>query len=335
MALAALHSSLDLFAIWSEDRLEHVPQRARLGHPKPLRCFGQLPALPPAPTREGLWSAPAPRPLGRGDRMGVWATPATAPRRGTVLLVPPWKIASPSLVAGYGRLLAAAGHDVWLVCPPHHLHRTAPGARSGEGFVSLDLRRLRGTFEALVLELRILARLAAERGPVGLVGLSLGALVGAFAATAPERLDFAALVAPPRLALVMTETGIGRRYRRLAARAGSPFPPAAALDSALAAFDPSARGLTARRTFIGAGLHDRVAPAAGAVALARAWGVRPALYGRGHMTLLFLCAQLRRDLARFASPQPSPRHVVVRRWKLFGRGSARSPWRGSESPNPY
>src|SRR6266536_1790581 len=206
MAFAALHSSLDLFAVWTEDRLHREPERARLGHPKLLRCFGPLPPLPAPAPREGGWSAPAPRPLGPSDRMAVCATRAAAPWRGTVLLVPPWKIASPGLVAGYTRLLAAAGHDVWLVCPPHHLQRTAPGARSGEGFVSLDLRRLRATFEALVLELRVLASLAAQRGPVGLVGLSLGALAGAFAATAPERLDFAALVAPPELALVMAET---------------------------------------------------------------------------------------------------------------------------------
>src|SRR2546427_110486 len=76
-----------------------------------------------------------------------------APRRGRgpALLVPPGKTASTRLVAGYVSLLLRSGHDVWLLSPPHHLERTAPGSRSGEGFVSLDLERLRAVFEQLVL----------------------------------------------------------------------------------------------------------------------------------------------------------------------------------------
>ena len=96
--------------------------------------------------------------------MSVRATPAGGERRGTVLLVPPWKISRPELVSGYARLLAEAGHDVWLICPPRHLERAEPGSRSGEGFISLDLARLRAVFEQLVLELRVCAALAASQG---------------------------------------------------------------------------------------------------------------------------------------------------------------------------
>ncbi len=234
--------------------------------------------------------------------MSVRCTPARGPRRGTLLLVPPWKIGSPRLVAGYRRLFAALGWDVWLVCLPHHLER-ARGARSGEGFVTLDLGALRATFEQLVLELRVLMALAAPRGEVGLVGLSLGALAAALAATAPERLDFAALVAPPSLEAVLLETPIGHRYRRLAAASGSPLPAAPGLLDALAPFDPARRRPTAGSLFIAAGRYDAVSPMRGPRALAEAWGVPLHAYPRGHMTLLFLCRALRRDLALVAGPR--------------------------------
>ncbi len=51
-----------------------------------------------------------------------------------------------------------------------------------------------------------------------------------------------------------------------------------------------------------AGREDRIASAPEAAALARAWGVEPRLYGRGHLTLLFGCRAVRRDVARFLAP---------------------------------
>jgi predicted alpha/beta hydrolase family esterase len=233
--------------------------------------------------------------------MSIRVTPARGARRSIALLVPPWKIAHARLVAGYTRLLARAGQEVWLVCPPHHLDRTLPGARSGEGFVSLDLRRLRAVFEQFVVEIRVLAALASRRGPVGLVGLSLGGLAGALAATAPERLDYAALVAPADISLTMSATRIGLRYRRLAALAGAGLPDEAALAEALTPFDPSRRAPTARRIFLASGAHDRIAPPGGPAALARAWRMPLHTYERGHMSLLFLCRALRRDLASFVA----------------------------------
>jgi hypothetical protein len=304
MPLGFAHRALDALAIWTEDRVRRTPEPCRLDSPEPLSCFGALPPAPETAPVAGPWSAPSPLPLHVGDRVSVVATPAAGERRGTALLVPPWKIRRAGLVGGYTRLLAASGLDVWLVCPPHHLDRAPPGARSGEAFVSLDVRRMRLVFEQSVLELRVLAALAARRGPVGIVGISLGALAGGLAATAPEPLDFAALIAPPDLGLVLAETGIGRRYRGLALAAGSAWPDADALAAALAPFDPALRSPTARRQFVAGALHDGVAPLAGVRRLASAWGVAPALYPRGHLSLIFLCRALRRDLARFAGEEP-------------------------------
>jgi predicted alpha/beta hydrolase family esterase len=235
--------------------------------------------------------------------MAVLARRARGPRRGTAVLVPPWKVPGLAAVGGWTRLLARQRLDVWTLVPPRHLERTAPGTRSGEAFVSPDLPALAAALEQLVVEVRLLLALARARGgEVVLVGLSLGALGAALAATAPEAPDLAALVAPPAdLETVLAATGIGRRYAALAARAGAPIPPRDALAPMLAPFRPGARRPTARRTFVAAGREDRIAPPGDAIALARAWGVEPRLYDRGHLTLLFGCRAVRRDLARFVS----------------------------------
>jgi hypothetical protein len=298
-----LDRAIDAFAMWTEDRRSRAAMAFREASPAPLDCFGALPPLQsPAPS-SGPWRAPSPRPAEGDAMMAVHARAALGDRRGTVVLVPPWKVPGLGVVAGYARLLARAGYGVWTLVPPRHLQRALPGARSGEGFVSPDLVALRGAFEQLVLEIRVLAALARSGGgAVGVVGLSLGALGAALAATAPERLDFAALVAPPAdLAAVFAETPIGKRYLALAHRAGAPPPPPDALGQMLAPFRADARPPTARRVLVAVGRDDRIALDEAALALAAAWGATARLYPRGHLTLLFACRALRRDLARFVA----------------------------------
>jgi len=243
--------------------------------------------------------------------MAIHAVASRAPFRGTVVLVPPWKIEAASLLSGYTDLLARAGFDVWLLVPPEHMERAAPGTPSGHGFASLDLVRFRALFEQLVTEIRVALTMAASRGSVGLVALSLGALAASIALPAAEEVAFATLIAPPAdLASVVCDTPIGRRYRRLAERAGSKWPDRDAIRSALAPFAPGGRSRPSCRTLIAVGRHDRIALPAGAVALARAWRVEPRVYARGHLTLLFCCRALRDDLGRFLSLDGAP----ARRW---------------------
>ena len=286
--------------MWWEDRVARTPAPFRHGPPGPLGCFGPIPATPPAPAGPGEWSAPAPGGgTGADDRMRIHCRVARGSFRGTALLLPPWKLPRAGLLGGWTDLLARSGFDAWVLVPPHHLERAAPGTRSGEEFASPDLGRLRASFEQTVMEVRVAAAMARQRGPAGVVGLSLGALAAALAATGPEPLDFAALVAPPDLAWVAERTPIGRRLARLAFRGGAPLPPAAALRAALEPLAPRRRRPTARRLLVAAGLDDVIAGREGPEGLARAWGVAPRLYPRGHLTLLFACGALRRDLSAF------------------------------------
>ncbi len=281
--------------MWVEDRLARDPQGFRDASRSPLTCFDPLGDLPPAPEGPGRFSLAIP---GFGGPVVLHAFPAAGRRRGTAVLVPPWKTPPPARFRRWTALLAGAGWETWFVVPPEHLERTPPGGRSGEGLVGPDLSRTRRAMEELVREIRLSCAVAAGRGPVGLVGFSLGALAAALAATGPEPLAFAALLAPPDLALVAERTAIGRRYRRLAERAGAPLPGAAALRASLAPLDPARRRPTARRLLVAGGAHDVIA-LRGPESLARAWGLEPRLYPRGHLTLLFACRALRRDVLRF------------------------------------
>lgn len=288
--------------MWLEDRVDRAPSPFRAVAASPLACFSPLPALPSAPDRPGRWQAPSPWP-GAAAPLEVQVAWPEGPARGVAILVPPWKIARPALVRGWRGRLLAAGWEVWLAVPPFHMARAAAGQRSGEGFVSPDLARLRAAVGQLVVELRTLSALAAGRGlPTALVGLSLGALGAALCATTPESPPAVALVAPPLdLTAVLTRTRLGRRYRRLAEAAGAPIPEAAALAALLAPFDAGARPPVARRIFLATGHHDAVATRRGHLPVVHGWGTRPRCYARGHLTLLFACRQVRTDLVAFLS----------------------------------
>lgn len=291
--------------MWMEDRVRHDAQRYLPCRSTLLDCFGPLERLPDLPAAEGLWTAASPRPLRPGDRMSLHVIFRRAPFRGTVVVSPPWKIESPELVRRYTDLLSGAGYDVWVIVPPEHMERASPGTRSGHGFATLDLGRFRALFEQLVLEIRTALAMAAARGPAGLVALSLGALSASFAIASPEAPGFAALVAPPAdLPAVLSTTPIGRRYRRLAIQAGSRWPGARQIGADLAVFDPRSLARPASRLLLAVGRYDRIALTEGAMALARAWRISPNVYARGHLTLLFRCRALLRDLAGFVSHPP-------------------------------
>ncbi len=280
----SLHELLDRLAMAWEDRVARPPAPFRPGPEAPVDPAGPLP--PPPPLR---------------------IHPARGRRAGTVVLVPPWKIRSTAVLAGWVRALRAAGLETWVAVPPFHLERTPRGERPGEGSISPDLAATGAALSQAVGEVRAAVALARRDGaPVGLCGLSLGALVAAWAACGPEPVEAAALVAPPAdLLAVFRETAIGRRYAALAERAGAPVPPPDRLGPLLAGLSPLDRRPSGVRVLVVAGAHDRVAPGGGA-ALARAWGLPLRLLPRGHLSLLLGTPGIRREVAAFLSATSSP-----------------------------
>jgi pimeloyl-ACP methyl ester carboxylesterase len=304
----SFHRAVDRLAMGFEDRVRRAPQAYRPGPVGSLDVLGRLGPLPPPPAGSGAWQAPSPPPF-EGDRIRVHVEAATGRRRGTAILVPPWKLRARGLLRGWTRMIAGTGHEAWLLVPPHHLERSPPGARSGEAFVTPDLAALRAALLQTVLEVRLLAAMAGARAPdegVALVGLSLGALAAAWAATAPERLDAVALVAPPAdLAAVFATTPIGRRYAALAARSGAPFPPGPELAERLRWLSPLDRRPTARNVLVAGGEEDAIA-LDGPSTLARAWGLPLSRHPRGHLTLILGCAALRREVRALLDAPAGP-----------------------------
>ncbi|HYD54106.1 MAG TPA: alpha/beta hydrolase family protein, partial [Gemmatimonadaceae bacterium] len=192
--------------------------------------------------------------------------------------------------------------------PPLHLQRSPPGVASGEAFITPNVPALRRAVEQLVLEIRTLLALARRRGgETALVGLSLGGLAAALAATSEEAPARVAVIAPPAdLHAVAAETRIGRRLLGLSGRAGV-TPALADLPAMLMPFRAHARRSRAGRVLVAVGIADGIARTAAATELARAWGADFRVYPRGHITLLFLCAALRRDLRAFlGEPATAP-----------------------------
>jgi hypothetical protein len=301
MWLPRLHGAVDSLAMWSEDLRRRTPVPFVSAPREPLDCFGALPPLPEPPRGAGAWAAPSPRAAPGDDTMRVEVTPARGPRRGTAVLVPPWKLPRLSLLSGWTGTLASTGHEVWTLIPPRHLHRAPPGTRSGEAFLTPDVPALRAAVEQLVLEIRLLLALARRAGgEVALVGLSLGGLGSALAATAAEAPERVAVIAPPAdLHAVAAGTRVGRRILGLAVRAGGARPMLDELSASLWPFQAHARPPRAGRVMVAVGEADGIALPAGAAALARAWSADLRAYPRGHLTLLFLCEALRRDLREF------------------------------------
>ena len=64
-------------------------------------------------------------------------------------------------------------------------------------------------------------------------------------------------------------------------------------------FRAHARPARAGRVFVAVGIADGIALTAAATELARAWSADLRVYPRGHLTLLFFCEALRRDLRAF------------------------------------
>lgn len=275
----AFHRLVDRMAMAFEDRASRPPVPWRPGPDGPLDPSG--PPLPLPPMRR---------------------KPARGTRRGTAVLVPPWKIRSTGFLGAWVGALARSGLEVMIPVPPLHLERTPPGERSGEGVLTPDLGRTRELLATAIREVRgCLVRAAEEGGPVVLVGLSLGALTAAWAATGPERIDAAALIAPPTdLGTVFRETAIGRRYAALAERAGGPLPGGEELTRRLGWLSPAGRTPTARRILVAGGRYDGIA-VGGAAALAGAWRMALREFPRGHLTLLLACPALRREVADFSA----------------------------------
>jgi pimeloyl-ACP methyl ester carboxylesterase len=208
--------------------------------------------------------------------------------RGTVILLHGFTMGRP-WVDGHVLMAArwfALGFDVAMPILPFHGTRAPRWARySGEPFGSWDVGQLNESVRQAVHDVDLVRRwLVAEgRGPIGLVGLSLGGYLTALMAGLRSDLAFAIPVAAPSSLAWLPQRlfGFGRFV--------PPRPPVAAdrLDAAYRVHSPLTYPLaiSCRRTLIVGGLGDRVVPPAHVHALWRHWG-EPEIhwFSGGHTT---------------------------------------------------
>jgi len=172
------------------------------------------------------------------------------------------------------------GLDVALVTLPYHGVRTPPDARfSGEHFAVPDVARLSAAVREAIWEIRVITCwLRMEtRGPVGLLGLSLGGYLTALAAGLFDDLDFAIPMVPP---ICIGDLAWGFfAQTRYAREGGEAALSRAELRRSFRVHSPLAHPLRIprERVLIVAGRGDRIVPPEHPAALWSHWG-EPAIH---------------------------------------------------------
>lgn len=125
----------------------------------------------------------------------VYWPDATGPVPAAVVLHE-WKVKRPDRAAYVCRRLARAGIAAVLMPLPYHLDRTPPGAESGKLMITPDPDRTVAAVVQAVVDVRCVVEWLTSRPEIdaqriGLVGISLGAMVGLIATQVEPRLHAA------------------------------------------------------------------------------------------------------------------------------------------------
>jgi hypothetical protein len=131
-----------------------------------------------------------------------WLVPQSAPsseRLPAVILLHSLGIRQPTLELALARELVQHGIAVLLLTLPYHMERTPPGSESGDLVLQGDVPLLRETLIQAVWDVRravdwLSRQPGVDGARVGLVGISLGAILGAAALSAEPRLHSAVLI---------------------------------------------------------------------------------------------------------------------------------------------
>ncbi|MGQ9487029.1 MAG: alpha/beta hydrolase family protein [Armatimonadota bacterium] len=224
-----------------------------------------------------------------------------------VVIVHSWGVQKPEIELSLARTLAQRGLVTAVVTLPYHIQRTPSGYLSGELMIVPDAERIRDTMRQATLDtmrlidwLQSQPHVAGDR--LGIVGISLGAIVSALVLGVEERLSAGVLVlgganlahmlwrSPLTLGVRSELQGKGVDYNTLRAQLSSVEP----LNLL--------RGQYGDRVLMINGRYDLVIPREDALALRRALGEGPILWlNTGHYGPALVRPALFGVISRFLS----------------------------------
>lgn len=205
-----------------------------------------------------------------------------------VVILHSWGVQKPDIELSLARTLAQRGFITAVMTLPYHIQRTPSGALSGELMIVPDPERMRDTMRQAVLDtmrlidwLKSLPQVASDR--LGIVGISLGAIVGALVLAVEDRLGAGVLVlGGANLAHVLWRSPLTLGVRSELRGKGVDYD---ALRTQLSSVEPLnlLRGQYGDRVLMINGRYDLVIPREDALALRRALGEGPILWlNTGH-----------------------------------------------------
>jgi dienelactone hydrolase len=116
-----------------------------------------------------------------------------------VVLLHHYGVRKPQIERRIASLLAEKGIATAMLIMPYHLQRTPHGFKSGKAMISSDIPRLVGSIQQTIQEVDALvqwlkSRPEIDQDKIGLVGISLGAIIGATAVGQLNEFDATVLV---------------------------------------------------------------------------------------------------------------------------------------------
>jgi len=283
---------VEIERFWSESRVD-APARLRVAAELPRRRRGQVRVL----DLEGPSSGPGQHPGSRRLLAQARFNTAAVVGAPAVLILHGFAVPTAIVEDYHAGLLTARGAHTVRLDLPFHLRRRAVDTRSGDGFFSVDLTRMREVIRQSVEDAAaIVAWMRTELSPdVAVVGFSLGGLVAALLAARVGLAAALPVIPAADLPEIFLEYAPARSRSRagIVGEAGGPWgadrkTAKRVLDEALAPVLP--QRLQPRtdsdRIAIVSATHDRVVGGASARRLAAAWNAASWDYDHGHITIM-------------------------------------------------
>lgn len=224
-----------------------------------------------------------------------------------VIILHSWGVHKPDVELSLARSLTQRGFVTAVMTLPYHIQRTPTGYLSGELMIVPDVQRMRATMRQAALDamrlidwLQAHPQVASER--VGIVGISLGAIIGALVLGVDERLQAGVLVlGGANLAHILWRSPLALAVRSELRGAGIGYD---RLREELASVEPLnfLRGQYGDRVLMVNGRYDLVIPIEDARALRRGLGEGPILWlNTGHYGPALVRSALFGVLGKFLS----------------------------------